>query len=94
MVLHATNDAENIFCLAIDDYFREKSTIHGIQVGWAQGIIARRWRNDPYRVNEYYEKMGLQEVFNKIIPWSEEEFDSLIPYSKRIRNRYTIFNTI
>lgn len=89
-----TSGAEHLISHAIDEYFPEKSTIHGIQVGWAQGIIARRWRNDPYRVNEYYEKMGLQEVFNKIIPWSEEEFDSLIPYSKRIRNRYTIFNTI
>lgn len=89
-----TSGAEHMISHAIDEYFPEKSTIHGIQVGWAQGIIARRWRNDPYRVNEYYEKMGLQEVFNKIIPWSEEEFDSLIPYSKRIRNRYTIFNTI
>ena len=89
-----TSGAEHHISHAIDEYFPEKSTIHGIQVGWAQGIIDKRWRNDPYKINEFYQQIGLQEIFDKIGPWSVDEFDSLIPYAKKIRKRYTIFNTI
>ena len=89
-----TSGAEHLISHAIDEYFPEKSTIHGIQVGWAQGIIAKRWRNDPFKINKFFLQIGLQEKFNEMVPWSEDEFDILIPYAKRIRNRYTIFNTI
>lgn len=89
-----TSGAEHLISHAIDEYFPEKSTIHGIQVGWAQGVIAKRWRNDPYKINIFFNEMGLQEVFDEMVPWSEDEFDSLIPYAKTIRKRYTIFNHI
>lgn len=89
-----TSGAEHLISHAIDEYFPEKSTIHGIQVGWAQGIIAKRYRNDPFKINEYYQQLGLTEVYEKIVPWKEDEFDSLIPYAKKIRNRFTVFNTI
>lgn len=89
-----TSGAEHLISHAIDEYFPEKSTIHGIQVGWAQGIIAKRWRNDPYKVNEFYSRIGLDKVYEKMIPWKEEDFDMLIPYAKKIRNRYTVFNSI
>ena len=89
-----TSGAEHLISHAIDEYFPEKSTIHGIQVGWAQAIIAKRWRNDPYKINDYFQQMGLKEVFDKMVPWTEEGFDSLIPYAKKIRNRYTVFNAI
>lgn len=89
-----TSGAEHLISHAIDEYFPEKSTIHGIQVGWAQGIIAKRWRNDPYQVNTFFQQIGLSDVFNKMVPWNEEEFDLLIPYARRIRKRFTVFNTI
>lgn len=89
-----TSGAEHLISHAIDEYFPEKSTIHGIQVGWAQGIIAKRWRNDPYKVNEFYSRIGLDKVYEKMIPWTEDEFNILIPYAKRIRNRYTVFNSL
>lgn len=89
-----TSGAEHLISHAIDEYFPEKSTIHGIQVGWAQGIIAKRWRNDPYRVNDFYTRIGLDKVFKERIPWKEDEFDTLIPYAKKIRQRYTVFNTL
>lgn len=89
-----TSGAEHLISHAIDEFFPEKSTIHGLQVGWAQGIIAKRWRRDPYMVNDFYNKMGLQDVFDEMIPWKEDEFDGLIPYAKKIRKRYTIFNLI
>ena len=89
-----TSGAEHLISHAIDEYFPEKSTIHGLQVGWAQGIIAKRWRNDPYKINEFFEQIGLQDIYGKMVPWGEDEFDSLIPYAKRIRNRYTIFNLL
>jgi glycerol-1-phosphate dehydrogenase [NAD(P)+] len=87
-----TSGAEHLISHAIDEYFPERSTIHGIQVGWAQGIIAKRWRNDLYKVNNFYELIGLDKVFEKMIPWREEDFDTLIPYALKIRNRYTVFN--
>ena len=89
-----TSGAEHLISHAIDEYFPEKATIHGIQVGWAQGIIAKRYRNDPYQINAFFKQIGLMEIFEKMVPWSEEEFESLIPYAKQIRNRYTVFNTI
>lgn len=88
-----TSGAEHLISHAIDEFFPEKSTIHGIQVGWAQGIIAKRWRNDSYQINDYYQQIGLKEIFDRMVPWSEEEFDSLIPYAIKIRKRYTIFNS-
>lgn len=89
-----TSGAEHLISHAIDEFFPEKSTIHGIQVGWAQGIIAKRYRNDPYKINNFYLKIGLAEIFEKMVPWSEDDFDSLITYAIRIRKRYTIFNSI
>lgn len=87
-----TSGAEHLISHAIDEYFPEKSTIHGIQVGWAQGIIAKRYRNDPFKINDFYREIGLDEVFGKMVPWSDEEFDSIIPYAMKMRNRYTVFN--
>lgn len=89
-----TSGAEHLISHAIDEFFPEKSTIHGIQVGWAQALIAKKYRNDPYKVNEYYDKIGLTKIFKEMIPWSDEDFESLIPYARKIRNRYTIFNTL
>lgn len=89
-----TSGAEHLISHAIDEYFPDKSTIHGIQVGWAQGIIAKRFRNDPYEVNEFFDRIGLSSVFLDIIPWSESDFDNLISLGKIIRRRYTVFNTL
>lgn len=89
-----TSGAEHLISHAIDEFFPEKSTIHGIQVGWAHGIIAKRWRKDSYSINEFFLHMGLKDIFDKTVPWRENEFDSLIPYAKKIRNRYTVFNQI
>lgn len=89
-----TSGAEHLISHAIDEFFPERATIHGIQVGWAQGIITKRWRNDPYRINEFFHEIGLKDIFDKMVPWREDEFDTLIPYAKKIRNRYTVFNSI
>lgn len=90
----ATSGAEHLISHAIDEFFPEKSTIHGIQVGWAQGIIAKRYRNDPYYVNDFHQKIGLTKIFEEMIPWSEDDFDMLIEYAMKIRKRYTVFNTL
>lgn len=89
-----TSGAEHLISHAIDEFFPEKSTIHGIQVGWAQYIIAKRYRNDPYDIIEFFDNMGLKNTFDKMIPWTEDEFEILIPYARRIRNRYTILNAV
>lgn len=89
-----TSGAEHLISHAIDEYFPEKSTIHGIQVGWAHTIIEKRYREDTFHVVEFYERVGLMKVFQDLIPWKEDEFESLIPYAMRIRQRYTIFNHV
>jgi len=89
-----TSGSEHLISHAIDEYFPEKSTIHGIQVGWAQAFIERKYRDDVFGINEFYEKMGLIKVFDELIPWTEDEFESLIPFAEKIRNRYTVFNTL
>lgn len=92
-----TSGAEHLISHAIDEYFHERSSIHGLQVGWAHEIINRKYRknaNDEYDITDYYEKMGLMDVISNNINWEENEFEDLIPYAMNIRNRYTIFNTL
>ena len=45
-------------------------------------------------LKDFYDSIGVTEAFAECIPWKEEEFASLIPYAKQIRNRYTVFNTL
>lgn len=90
-----TSGAEHLISHAIDEYFPEKSTIHGLQVGWAHLIIERdiRKNDDTYReLSEFYESIGLIDAISDNIPWTDAELFDLIPYAKKIRNRYTIFN--
>lgn len=89
-----TSGAEHLISHAIDEYFPEKSTIHGIQVGWAHGVIVKRFRSDLYKINDFYMRMGFYDIFDTMIPWKVEDFDTMIPFALKIRNRYTIFNTL
>lgn len=89
-----TSGAEHLISHAIDEFFPEKATIHGLQVGWAHMCIDKYFRNDQYNINEFYEKIGLKSLFEEMIPWQESDLSMLIPYAITIRNRYTIFNKI
>lgn len=90
-----TSGAEHMISHAIDEYFPEKSTIHGIQVAWAFLMIEKNIRKnkDFYnRLKNFYSRIGLEIVINELIPWNEDDLYSIIPYAKKIRNRYTVFN--
>lgn len=90
-----TSGAEHLISHAIDEYYPERSTIHGLQVGWAHLIIEKSMRHNDEeydRLYGFYEKIGLIESIQKNIQFSEEEFDLLIPLAKTMRNRYTVFN--
>lgn len=92
-----SSGAEHLISHAIDEYFPEKSTIHGLQVGWAHLLIEKYYRkNDSMylELDEFFDSIGLKKTFEECIPWKEEEFAELIPYAKKIRNRYTIFNLL
>lgn len=92
-----SSGAEHLISHAIDEYFPDKSTIHGLQVAWAHLIIEKKYRinNSMFvELNDFYESIGLNKVLSECIPWKENEFESLIPYAKMIRNRYTIFNIL
>ena len=92
-----TSGSEHMISHAIDEYFSEKSTIHGLQVGWAHLLIEKECRKDIKcfnYLNDFYEKIGLNEEIQKRIGFSNEEFKSLIPYALKIRNRYTVLNTV
>jgi glycerol-1-phosphate dehydrogenase [NAD(P)+] len=92
-----TSGAEHLISHAIDEYFPEKSTIHGLQVGWAHLLIEKKFRNNYFnysRLNTFYTKIGLSRLFKEFIPWNDDDIEFLIPYAKKIRTRYTIFNTI
>ncbi len=89
--------SEHLISHAIDEYFPEKSTIHGLQVGWAHLMIEKYCRKDldEYeKIRRFFDAIGLTEVIDECVPWTEEEFQSLIPYAKTIRKRYTIFDTM
>lgn len=89
--------SEHLISHAIDEYFPDKSTIHGLQVGWAHLMIEKYCRKDleEYeRLRRYFDGLGLTEIIDECVPWTEEEFMSLIPYAKTIRKRYTIFDAM
>lgn len=92
-----TSGAEHLVSHAIDEYFPEKSTIHGIQVGWAHLLVekvCRRNEEQYYKLFNMFERIGLNKVISELIPWENNDLWLLIPYAKKIRNRYTIFNTL
>ncbi len=89
-----TSGSEHLISHAIDEYFPEKSTIHGLQVGWAHLIIEKDFRKkgDYERLFQFYESIGLTKVIKEKVPFSDTDFKKLIPYALKIRNRYTILN--
>ena len=92
-----TSGAEHLISHAIDEFFPEKSTIHGIQVGWAHLLVEKVCRRDEeqyYKLFSMFERIGLNKVISELIPWENNDLWLLVPYAKRIRNRYTIFNTL
>lgn len=92
-----TSGAEHMISHAIDEYFPEKSTIHGIQVAWAFLMIEKFIRKSTLfyeKLNSFYNQIGLTSVISELIPWDESDFYMLIPYARKIRNRYTVFNEI
>lgn len=89
--------AEHLISHAIDEYFPQRSSVHGLQVGWAHMILEKYYRNNPKShkvLCDFFMRMGMTEIFDEYIPWRENEFASLIPYALKIRNRYTVFNTL
>jgi len=92
-----SSGAEHLISHAIDEYFPEKSTIHGLQVGWAHLIIEKNYRKNESmyaELKEFFDSIGVTESLEECIPWQECDIQMLIPYAKQIRNRYTVFNTI
>ena len=91
-----TSGAEHLISHAIDEYYPERSTIHGLQVGWAHLIIEKSIRQNEVeygRLYLFYNGIGLIESIQRNISFSDEEFESLIPLAKTMRNRYTVFNS-
>ena len=91
-----TSGAEHMISHAIDEYFPERSSIHGLQVGWAYLIIEKKYRESGFydTLRVFYDRIGLSKIIAEKVKWDESEFDSLIPYALKIRNRYTIFNLL
>jgi len=87
--------AEHLISHAIDEYYPDKSTIHGLQVAWAQLMIEKLIRREPFeyeRLKMFFSSIGLLEAIEKYIKFSETDFMELIPYAKTIRDRFTILN--
>ena len=89
--------AEHLISHAIDEYFPERSSIHGLQVAWAHLIIEKNYRNHHKQyetLSKFFCELEMDKVLDECVSWSENEFSGLIPYAIKIRNRYTIFNTL
>lgn len=89
--------SEHMISHAIDEYFPEKATIHGLQVGWAHLMVEKYCRKDMKeyeRLKAFFDRIGLTKMIEENVPWKEEEFMGLIPYAKTIRKRYTIFDAM
>ena len=89
--------AEHLISHAIDEYFPERASIHGLQVGWAQMVIEKNYRDNPKQyetLSRFYSELGMSRILEECITWQESEFAGIIPYALKIRNRYTVFNTL
>lgn len=87
--------AEHLISHAIDEHYPEKSTLHGIQVAWAHLLIEKLVRNDKIefqRLEKFYKQIGLFEVIDNKIKFSEKEFLDLIPIAIKMRKRFTILD--
>ncbi len=92
-----SSGAEHLISHAIDEYYPERSTIHGLQVGWAHLIVERDIRKNQSAYNKLYtlyHDIGLTDAIQRNIKFADDELTSLIPQAMTMRNRYTIFNTI
>lgn len=90
-----TSGSEHLISHAIDEYFNDKSSIHGVQAAWAFLLIERIFRKNASfekKLSEFYDNIGLTKVIKQYISFDEEDFKKFIPYAIKIRNRFTIFN--
>ena len=89
--------SEHLISHAIDEFFPERATLHGLQVGWAHLYIEkyiRKNEKESERLETLFTKTGLMDVIREKVQWKDEELPGLIPYAMKIRKRYTIFNTL
>ena len=92
-----SSGAEHLISHAIDEYYPERSTIHGLQVGRSHLIIEKKFRrNKPEydRIYSLFSGIGLVDAINRNMKFQEDDFESLIPLALTMRNRYTIFNLL
>lgn len=91
-----TSGSEHLMSHAIDEYFSDKSTIHGIQVAWAHLLIEKllRTESEYNMINSYFSRIGLNSMIKQYIQFSEIDFMKMIPLAKMIRNRYTVLNLV
>lgn len=92
-----TSGAEHLISHAIDEYYPERSTIHGLQVGWAHMIIEKHYRgeNSIYeKLHDFYRRIGLLGAIEEYVKWDEDEFGTLIAPARTMRDRFTVFNII
>ena len=92
-----TSGAEHLISHAIDEYYPERSTIHGLQVGWAHLNVEKSIRHNDQEYSKlfkFFNNIGLIEAINRNVKFTEEEFISLIPLAKTMRKRYTVFNQL
>lgn len=90
-----SSGAEHLLSHAIDEYFPERATIHGLQVGWGHLMVEKNFRKDDasYSVlKRFYDELGISKTIAEYVDWREDELEIILPYAKQIRNRYTILN--
>lgn len=88
--------SEHLISHAIDEYFPERATIHGLQVAWAHLMIEKHCRRDEAaygRLSGFFERIGVLNAIRENVTWTDEDFLRLIPLARTIRNRYTIFDS-
>ena len=87
--------SEHLVSHAIDEHFQEKSTLHGLQVSWAQLMIEKHIRQDAVefeKLNRFFKQIGLLDAFKENIHFTELEFFDLLPMAIKTRKRYTILD--
>lgn len=88
--------SEHLISHAIDKYYPESSTLHGVQVAWAQMMIEKEIRHDDTdekTLCDFFTRIGLMDAFDSQIVFSRADFFNLIPLALNIRDKYTVLNS-
>lgn len=71
--------AEHLISHAIDEYYPDRSTLHGVQVAWAQLMLEKYVRKDQqayHQLYNFFKELGCMRCFQSVCFFLKMTFES------------------